>query len=77
MMNLFYIVSGQDFVAIEETLTFDIGEMHKTVNVPITDDEWTEDLEQFIVIVRPLATLSSYLFHQATIQIVDDDGKLV
>mmetsp|Transcript_72177 Transcript_72177/g.145209 ORF Transcript_72177/g.145209 Transcript_72177/m.145209 type:complete len:861 (-) Transcript_72177:435-3017(-) len=67
--------AGDDYIAVEGTLTFADGESTKDVNITVCDDEAVEDDEQFLFKIfdcsDPLAELNGG--GKCEITIVDDD----
>lgn len=52
-------IAGQDYTAVSGTLTFNVGETSKTIQIPILDDATTEPDENFTVVLRNTPTLES------------------
>lgn len=65
--------AGSDFTAVADTLTFNVGETTKTINVPITTDTDDEADETFFVQLSS-ATNATLLDDEAVGTIIDDDG---
>ena len=52
-------IGGQDYTAASGTLTFNVGETSKTIQIPIVDDATTEPDENFTVVLRNTPTLEA------------------
>lgn len=69
--------AGSDYDAVAQTVTFGIGEVARTVSIPITDDGADEPAETFTISVsNPMPATAGDLLPPttATATIVDDDG---
>ncbi|WP_339755054.1 MBG domain-containing protein [Algoriphagus aquimarinus] len=65
--------AGSDYTAVNGTLNFAIGDLTKTIEVPITDDSIFEGPENFTITLTG-ATKASILTATGTGTIVDNDG---
>ncbi|SFB46063.1 MBG domain-containing protein [Algoriphagus aquimarinus] len=65
--------AGSDYTAVNGTLNFAIGDLTKTIEVPITDDSIFEGPENFTITLTG-ATNASLLTATGTGTIVDNDG---
>ena len=69
---------GVDYVSGPYTVTFPAGQTRATFNVPITDDNISEGNENFILTINSSSLPTGVTVGdpgQATVTIVDDDGK--
>ena len=70
--------AGSDYLAANDTLTFDIGDTSKTITIQITGDAMPESTESFTVALSPAAGETTYISpteRTSTITITDDDGE--
>ena len=67
-----------DYTSGPYTVTFPAGSTTATFDVPINDDNILEDYENFILTISPSSLPSDVTVSdpdEATVTIVDDDGK--
>ena len=65
--------NGVDYATTAGSLRFEPGETHKTITIPIVDDDLNEGDETFTVILKNIKNARSvYSSHRVTI--LDDDG---
>jgi uncharacterized delta-60 repeat protein len=67
--------AGADYSAQSGTVTFDIGERTKTISIPILEDTWPEDDEQFqVVLTNPSAGAVIGSLSTLDVTILEDDS---
>ena len=66
-----------DYTSISRELTFSATNTREDVAIPITDDNIDEAIEQFLGRLTMVTSGVSVILSpdQATVQIIDDDGK--
>ena len=72
------ITGGDDYGPGPHTITFPAGETQAPFNVPINDDNIFEGNENFILTINSSSLPTGVTVSdpgQATVTIVDDDGK--
>ena len=72
------IGEGIDYGSGPYTVTFVAGQTSAAFNVPITDDNYYEGNENFVVTINSSSLLSRVTPdnpHQTTVTIVDNDGE--
>ena len=73
-----FFSDGEDFVLMEDELTFEPGMLHQCIAVRIVDDEILEATESFSLVFNNSKSLSVVLgLDTVTIEILDDDGMLM
>ena len=72
-LQIFFIVSGQDYKQLNETISFGVGVSQQEFDITIIDDVWAEQSEKLIIKLEILNHYSSPKI--ATITIKDDDCK--
>ncbi len=69
-------VSGDDFQSVNQTLTFDPGQLTQTVTVPILNDTSTENTESFTLRLDNAIGEATIFDDQAVGTILDDDASV-
>ena len=78
MLNEFLSsLDGEDYIEVTETVTFHPGQNTSSVEVVLTDDAVYEGLQEFSVTLTSSSDLVNIINGNATVMIVDDDGKFV
>ena len=73
-------VAGEDYNAIVMDIEFDFNDLSKTVKIPIINDNLSEPIETFLLVLTPSpnspSSVTTTPIHNAVVTIKDDDGNL-
>lgn len=71
------ILDGGDYVAINQTVTFEIEDVEKEIQTTILDNSAVERVEQFTVFLTPLVGVFPVAVQDslAVVSITDNDGR--
>ena len=73
-----HIVVGEDYIEIDnDTITFQVDELRKTVSLILLDNDEVEDMEKLEVTITPVPGLFPVTVQNSTamISISDNDGE--
>ncbi len=72
-----HCIEGDDYVAIDETVTFQVDDLELTMSVLILDNVAVEDVEQFFFSISPIPGLFPVSVKNSTanISITDNDSE--
>lgn len=71
-------LDGEDYIGLTETVTFYPGQNTSSVEVVLTDDAVYEGLQEFsVTLTSANSDVVNIINGNATVTIVDDDGKFV